>query len=252
MSDIEDGNYYEFALRPDKRQLELLDTMMEGPTLLQRLLAMHGARIETIDQAAAFLDKNWKRLVPYMFSRSEGQTPNAMEQLILRLASEKLDVFRLDFAASCALTTTQEVLLPIPELAAVGVNDPAGVAQARQGMKHGGAFKLLCYAKEYAVGIEFDRIPLPLPRKSSSVTRPKVHSVHHHETKKAMPSHSKVKQHQKNVGMSAQEFLTSFNNRVTAQLKQELAVSRQFSTTRFADLSGWGVSGGLPSLPKRR
>ena len=225
---------------------------MEGPVFLQRLISMHSERIETIDQSAAFLDKNWKRLVPYMFGRSAGQTPRSMEQLILRLASDNLDAFRLDFAASCALTTLHGVLLPIPGLAAVPVGDNAALNQARNGMKHGGAFTLLRKEGGYAVGIEFNRITLPPPRPSPVVTNPKVHSPPPQPSRRAIPSRPKPQPPQRRVGMSAQDFLASFNNRVTAHLKQQLAVSRQFTTTRFSDLSGWGVSGGLPSLPKRR
>lgn len=252
MNDVNCSSYHEFTLKPDAKQLALLEEMMEGPVFLQRLLAMHGDRIETINQATEFLDKNWKRLVPYMFGRNTTQTPRAMEQLILRLANADLKTFSLDFAAGCALTATQSVLLPIPELSALDVENHASLARARQGMKHRGSFTLLHSYSTYAVGIEFEKITLPQMRIAATAKRTKVHSTRIQSPTKPIPSRLKINAPQRKVGTSAQEFLASFNNRVTAHLKEQLAVSRAFTTTRFGDLSGWGVSGGLPSLPKRR
>ena len=252
LSDVEFNGYHEFALKPDPRQFSLLEAMMEGPVFLQRLIAMSVNQIDTIEHAASFLDKNWKRLVPYMFGRNSGQTPRAMEHLILRLANEPLEEFYLEFPANCTLTASQRVLFPIPNLAAVSVEDNVVLEIARKGTKHSGSFTLLRTQNGYSVGIEFERIALPPQRSTSQVIKKKVHSHTSPSQNIAITSHSKPRLQQRRAGMSAQEFLTSFNNRVTAHLKQQLAVSRQFTTTRFTDLSGWGVSGGLPSLPKRR
>jgi len=251
VSEFDTSSYHEFPLTPDRHQLKLLEEMMEGPVFLQRLLSMNGERIQTIEQASAFLDKNWKRLVPYMVSRNAAQSPRAMEQLILRLATEDSDTFRLDFPSSCALTAAQEILFPIPDLSAVTIGNHAALAQARKGMKHAGAFTLVRTDTGYFVGIEFERILPPQANVQRQVAKELLEAFSQGASKHQPPPRKKVSPPHRKTGMSAHAFLTSFNNRVTAHLKQQLAVSRQFSTTRFEDLSGWGVSGGLPSLPKR-
>jgi hypothetical protein len=251
---IEDDilGYYEFALRLDRRQFELLEEMTEGPVLLQRLLSMNGDPITTLDEASAFLDKYWKRLAPYMFSRNSGQSPRAMEQLILKLANEDYDCFQLDFSSSCALTSAHAILLPIPELSAVEVDDRAALEKSRMGRKHSGAFTLVRNHNGYAIGIEFERITPPKPKTHINSAKNILDAFGNRPSKQPLPPRKRQSSPKRKSGMSAHSFLTSFNNRVTAHLKQQLAVSRQFTTTRFADLSGWGVSGGLPSLPKRR
>ena len=246
------SRYYEFVLKPDPRQLELLEDMTEGPVLLQRLLSMNGTRITTLDEASAFLDKHWKRLVPYMFSRNSAQSPRAIEKLILELANEDYDSFRLDFPSGCALTATQEILLPIPGLLAVEVDDRATLEELRQGRKHAGSFTLVRRHAGYAIGIEFERIVLPRSKPRNNAAREFLDVFRQDAAKRQPQPEKRQSPPKRRAGMSAHSFLTSFNNRVTAHLKQQLAVSREFKTTRFADLSGWGVSGGLPSLPRRK
>lgn len=243
--------FQEFALHLNARQQEILDSMLEGPLLLQRLLALATTPIETIETASAFLDKHWQRLAPYMFRKGASQTPKAIEALILQLAKKPLNVFSIDFPAGCSLTTDQRVLLPIPELGAVGLSSSELLIAARTGRRHNGSFSLSRVFKGYTVAIDFVPISSPISKKQVAPSKtpnriniqPPLRLQERRQAKPAQPA--------RRSGMAAQDFLMSFNNRVTTQLKQELAVSRQFTTTRFADLSGWGVSGGLPSLPRR-
>lgn len=252
MNDHVGNIFQEFELHLNSRQQAILESMFEGPLLLQRLLAVSAKPIDSLEAASAFLDKHWQRLAPYMFRKGSSQPPKAMEALILKLSKEPLDVFTIDFPAGCAFTMDQRVLLPVPDLEAVAVAFPALLLAARAGRRHDGSFSLSRVLNGYAVAIDFEPISWPkcmnhafapksgdLPR-----TRPLPGTQERRQSKPAPPS--------RRSGMAAQDFLKNFNNRVTAQLKQQLVVSRQFSTTRFADLSGWGVSGGLPSLPRRR
>jgi hypothetical protein len=245
----------ELGLNPTDTQAQLLRSMLEGPTVLQRLLALSATPVTSPAQAAAFLDKHWLRLVPYMFQKGHGRSPKAMEDLILLLARGPLDEFRLDFAAQCSFTTGHQVQLPIPGLGPVAVADRVALEIARLGMKHSGGFGLIATATGFEVAIDFEPISAPsrptAPQVTTaktvanpSVTKPAKHSAPTTKPKQVRPPRAK--------GMTARDFLTYFNNKVTAHLQQQLAVSRQFTTTRFADLSGWGVSGGLPSLPRRR
>jgi len=50
--------------------------------------------------------------------------------------------------------------------------------------------------------------------------------------------------------MFLNDYLAMFDNAVNAHLMAELRLSQQYSRTRFDQLEGWGVSGGLPSLGK--
>ena len=252
MNDQGGNIFQEFELHLNAQQQEILDSMFEGPLFLQRLLAISTKPIESIEAASAFLDKHWQRLTPYMFRKGSSQTPKAMEALILKLSREPLDVFTIDFPAGCSLAADQNILLPVPGLDAVAVASPELLLATRTGRRHDGSFSLTRILKGYAVAIDFE--PISWPKPTNHASAPKSACLPRKQPLPNTPGRrqSKPATSERRSGMAAQDFLKSFNNRVTAELKQQLAASRQFSTTRFADLSGWGVSGGLPSLPRRR
>lgn len=243
----------DLRLEPTGAQAELLNSMFEGPMLLQRLLALNPSPVTTPGEASAFLDKHWPRLMPYMFRRGAGRSLKSMEALILMLATGPQDEFRVDFAAQCSLTSVQQVRLPIPSLGPVAVANPVVLEIARLGMKHSGAFGLIATASGFEVAIDFESIAVQTSAQSTKASpapqrpRPQPSQFHSQRASAAKPIRpTRAK------GMTARDFLAYFESKVTAHLQRELAVSRQFTTTRFDDLSGWGVSGGLPSLPRRR
>jgi len=251
-----------FPLKPTSAQAEILKDLFEGPLFVQRLLALTPVPVQTAAAAAAFLDRHWNRLVPYMFSGQGGRSPKAMEALILEMATGDLDEFCLDFPAGCMLTQQHSVRFPVPGLGPVAVRNSGELGSARLHRKHSGSFGLIAAgASGFAVAIDFERIVRPLtppivpvvprgaPRPSVELSRNRASQQH---PVRQPPRPQLPQQEPRRKGMAAETFLRMFNNRVTAHLQDQLRISRQFTTTRFEDLSGWGVSGGLPSLPRRQ
>ena len=242
--------HFEFHVCPDKQQFSLLESMLEGPVLLQRLLALSDQPLGSIDDAARFLDKHWQRLVPYMFRKGRGQGPKAVEQLILRMAHESTDRFQIDFNACCSLTNDQRVTFPIPELGPIALARVGDLAAARAGQKHAGDFSLIRTLVGYSVAIRFDKkSPLADKAKTQFIT-PVPPRNHRPKIVQRTPVRLPARPLPHYSGISAGDFLAAFNNRVTAHLNHQLAVGRNFAGSRFDELSGWGVSGGLCSLGK--
>lgn len=232
------GEYFQSPLRPSPAQLLTLNELLEGPSFLQRLISLAVSPITTLDDASKFLDKNWQRLSTHMFNGARPRSPRQMEQLILEIASSRSRDFALEFASQCSLTVRNEVLLPIPGLAEVELAHPEELRLARTGMRHESAFTLIMTARGYEVGIAF--FPnSAMPARSTTVTG------------RAANQRPQAKS-QVAARMSAIELVAAFDNRITKLLNEQLKISRSFTTTRFGDLQGRAVSGGLPSLPRRR
>jgi hypothetical protein len=242
-------------LRLSEAQVEILSNMFEGPLFLKRLISLEASPPATLDAAAAFLDRHWQRLVPFLFRRGAGQTPSSVEHLILHLAEEDCSDFTINFSSHCLFTVDRQVQLPIPGLGLIDVFNRGPIEEALKKYCHTGAFGLLGTGSEYFVLVDFvPRSQVVSPNKilPAVSTPPKKSKPHPHRpaprpTPRVTPSIPL-----RRPGMTARDFLNAFDNRVTQFLQQQLAISRQYTTTRFEDLSGWGVSGGLPSLPRRR
>lgn len=250
MTPATSSSHFSFELSPNSQQQAILDEMLEGPLLLQRLLSFEPAAPSTTDAASAFLDRNWKRLSPYMFRAGGRQSPKAIEELILKIARDYSEVFTLEFQSKCLFTPNQCAIFPIPGVGEIPVAEPNALTAALRGNRHTGGFGLAHFGGVYSVEVDLmpahrPDAPAPQPRRPSPATNRAPAKATSSSPGRQSPQASKK-------GLAASDFLALFNNRVTAHLQQQLKISRQFTTTRFDDLSGWGVSGGLPSLGKRR
>lgn len=259
------SEYFQALLHPSPAQRLKLDELLAGPIFLQRLFALSTAPIETLRDASKFLDDNWRRLSPYMFEGSARRSPKQLENLILDISRSKTSSFALDFASQCMLTSRDEVILPIPGLAEINLVYPAELRLARTNMRHEGGFTLITTAVNYEVGITFFPITA-VSINTSSAVRPrsacptrncapavKYEKPDRHKKIIARPGKQRaVVKPQVTARMSVTDFLAAFNNRITAILNAQLKVSQSYTTTRFGDLEGRAVSGGLPSLPRRR
>lgn len=259
-----ESKYFQSKLRPSLAQQKKLDELLSGPVFLQRLIAISKFSIKTADDASNFLDNNWCRLSPYMFEGTNRRSPKQLEKLILDIALSKSRGFALDFTSQCMLTPRDEVIFPIPGLGEIELAYPAELRIARTNMRHQGCFTLLTIGASYEIGITFLPITsIPInksttiqPRnnriresRQSGITNRKTNNVDE-SIVQATKYFSKIKP-QVTARMSASDFLATFNNRVIALLNAQLKISKNFTTTRFGDLEGRAVSGGLPSLPRR-
>lgn len=241
----------ELHLRPTDDQLEVLDVLLEGPVFIQRLLAMQPTVIDSLEDAGRFLDKNWIRVAPYMFQPGARKSPRSIESLILDIAQQRQDGFTLSFPSQCAFGIDASVMLPIPDLGGLHLADLESVQRMRQGMRHTGAFSLTRTDEGYFVGVEFFPLVRPLHPATKSRAIPQLASAPKQDfspEKLLRRSKPAGRSEAKRLGMAVAAFLKAFNNRIAAKLR----ASNAYAGSRFADLSGRPVSGGLPSLPRRR
>lgn len=246
----------EWVVLPTTQQRDVLEVLVEGPVFIQRLLAMQSVPVDTIEDAGRFLDRNWVRLAPYMFQRGAAKSPRSVERLILEIAQQGGNGFTLSFPSQCAVAIDGTVLLPIPGLGGLRIAEPEEFREAREGMRHSGNFCLTRSNAGFSVGIPLLPIVRPLhPELRAQPFYPDRQATGAGQSaalrrlkQVARPRKPSRQLGTKRAGMAVTDFLRAFNNRVAAKLRE----SRAYATPRFNDLSGRPVSGGLPSLPRRR
>jgi hypothetical protein len=238
----------EFELQPDSRQLAVLEEMLEGPLLLQRLLALEVVLPTTLEEASEFLDRNWKRLAPYMFRAGLTQSPKSTERLILSLARERADAFTLEFTSSCYFMKGR-AYVPITDLGPILLTHSQLLVEALKRHRHTGAFGLCRGISGFSVLVDW--VPTVTRRGFEPMSPPDARRILGSPVDQGTRS-GRTRCKTRTKGMLASDFLSIFNSRVTEKLRQQLKISRQLGTTQFDALSGRPVSGGLPSLGKRR
>ena len=233
-------------LDPSANQREVLDSIFEGPKTLLHLLRLYPAEICSIEDASRFLDKYIRRLAPLLLKRGNGQGVKQLEELIWNWSQKLPDYVSFTLPARCWISEDQNICLPIPQLEVLAPKNRPALGRLRKGRRFWTDFVLVCDGPNYSIDVEFVTGSMSTePRPPQSPQRP--------PTKPSKGQRSNIARAQPHYrAIPLQEYLNYFDNLVLQKLRQELEVSRQFSTTRFSDLSGWPVSGGLPSLPRRR
>lgn len=253
---------FQGKLKLDSKQRDTLEELFAGPAFLQRRIMLLSAPITRIEEAEIFLDLNWRRLSSFMFEGSRQRSPKQLTQLILDIATSESEVFALDFPSCCRLTPDNKVLISALDLGPLSLENPDALKSARADRYHLGAFALLMAAEGYEVSIDFfpkstsviksegsrlASIDRMLARNADRMLARDVdRKKADHKAPKALGKKKKI------ARMSATDFIAAFDGWVAGLLRAQMEVSRSFSTTRFSELEGRVVSGGLPSLPRRR
>lgn len=242
-------------LLPSVSQRETLDSLFEGPRTLLQLLRMYDGELRTLDEAARFLDRNIRRLAPLMLRRRNGQGVKQLELLILEWAQALPEYVSFLLPDRCWLSDGQDIALPIDNLGLLPPADRDGLSRLQRENRYFTDFALISQGAAYYVDIEFEPIPpwareVSMPAVDTPVRdRPKPPTARP-RPRPPRPPRSRARDEVRTVPFV--DLLQYFDNAILDRLRRDLEVSRQFSTTRFAELSGRAVSGGLPSLPKRK
>ena len=223
------------VLRPNSRQRMQLESLFAGPVLVAQLLRAGAVSIQSPQDASMFLLRNRNALEPYLWSNDREASVEHLKSLVIQWSSRPPEDLELSFESDCSISVEQQVFLPIPRLGLLEVANASHLAQLRIGSRYVPGFGLFRSQQHFSVNLVFWR---------------------HHPRKAQTPvkgaQNKQVQQRVEHAVLSVAAFLTMFDNRVNQQLMHELRVSQQHSTTKFHELEGRPVQGGLPSLGKRR
>jgi hypothetical protein len=216
-----------FSLRPTRQQLVLLDDLFAGPAFLRSIILERSTPISSQFEASAFLLTHRRDLEPYLQKKRESSV-NLLTQLALDWSRDQPDQIELEFESDCSVSNEQKVFLPINRLGLLALAEPDELAALRIGKKYSSNFRLVKQGLNYSIGFELCTTHVVSQSrviKSSPNTRPKSKSI-----------------------IKFSNFLDMFDARVDAEAR----AGKAFPKNGFDRLQGWPVSGGLPSLGKRR
>jgi hypothetical protein len=223
-------------LRPSPAQKVVLDSLFSGPLLLKTLLQNAAQKPRTSLDASLFLLHHHGELEPYLYSGNRAESVDLLKNLVVQWGSRIPERIELQFSGDCSVSASNQVFLPIPRLGMVAVQNISRLIDARSGARYRPTFAVVHSSLGYLVEIVFVRSAAAVPHAHDTAKAPKV-----------VPGTQSVSAR---FGFSS--FLTLFDNRVNQGLMEELRISRRFAKPDFGALEGREVTGGLPSLGKRR
>lgn len=223
--------------------LAALTKMFETPRALAALLRAHTSKIATAADASLFLLMHRKQLDGFIDGRERHGAVDQLTELLIQWSNTPPEIIGIDFSEDCSISANQEIYLPIDGLRLLATSDPADLARQRQGAHYGQTFTLFERGRGFAVSFTLSRrvqVPTaslrPPPGTSLKDWRPpeirlapgqpRPHIV---AKPAAMPQRNKTR-----------VLYTGFAQSFGAPMR----------SMNWRGISGWGVSGGLPSLGK--
>lgn len=233
------------ALKLAPAQMTAITRMFEAPRALARLLKAHVGKISTSAEASLFLLKNRKQLDGFIDSHARTESVDLLTELLIQWSNNPPEVIGIDFSEDCSISASQEIYLPIEGFRCLAVAEPANLAKKRIGSQYGGLFTLFEHDKGFSVSfnlchrIEVKSMPLKPPpgMKLKDWRPPEIRLVpgqplpYINRMRRVKPEH-RPRQRVLYTG-----FAQSFGG-------------GGLRSMNWVGLSGWGVSGGLPSLGK--
>lgn len=224
----------------NEKQMVRLKALFSAPNALVSLLRAYPQRLVTPSDASVFLLSNRKELDTYINPDARGRAVDLLTELLLQWSGSPPDSIGIDFD-DVSLTPDQKVYLPFEGYRGVEVADPLQLMKQRKGRLFKAPFTLFEEGKHFFVAFTLEpklvsKQPVPTVKQKARDTRPREIQL---KPGQPLPYISGMRHE---LREPRQRVLFS---------KYSGVFSGGLKTMNWGSLSGWGVSGGLPSLGKR-
>jgi len=232
-------DHVKVCLKPTASQLVRLAEIFAAPRVLAALLSHYSGKITSVADASVFLLRNRKALDGYINPRARIDTVDVLTRLLLHWAAAPPQSIGIDFDSG-EISRKQAICFPVEGLRAVAVVHPKILAEVREGFKARGPFTLFEDAGAYYAA--FVLAPQSYIGKSDRSTpserKPPTRPIPEIKLRPGDPLPHIVR----DDDSTRERVLYSRSSVFPGGLRN----------MNWDALSGWAVSGGLPSLGRRR
>lgn len=228
------------CLLPSMSQQVRLTEIFAAPKVLAALLKQYPRQLTSSSDASLFLLENKKALDGYINPLARKGTIDLLTELLLQWSAEPPEAIGINFT-DVGISPAQEMSLPVHGLRQVPIVHPSGLAEVRQGFIAQGPFTLFEEGRSYYLTFTLARIATGSNGRADRAE----------QRKRPRREDRVIPQIRLRPGDPLPYIV---GVRQDAPRRERVLYSRSgvfprgLKTMNWAGLSGWGVSGGLPSL----
>lgn len=231
------------CLLPSKSQQARLTEIFAAPKVVAGLLKQYPRQLTCPSDASMFLLQNKKALDGYISPQARNGTIDLLTELLLHWSAEPPEAIGINFQ-HVGISPAQEMSLPVHGLRAVPIVHPSGLAEVTQGFVPQGPFTLFEEGRSYYLTFTLAR-----------ETTARRHGADGVKQRQRPPRERRVTPEIRLRPGDPLPYIVGL--RQEAPRSDRVLYSRSgvfprgLKTMNWAGLSGWAVSGGLPSLGRR-